>query len=34
MKKMTMMTLTTLFVVWSLVSDCKYIRCVGNEVFA
>lgn len=30
MKKMKMMILTTLFVVWSLVSDCEYTRCVSN----
>lgn len=32
MKKMKMMILTTLFVVWSLVSDCEDNNCVSNKV--
>lgn len=32
MKKMKMMILTTLFVVWSLVSDCEDADCVSNNV--
>lgn len=31
MKKMKMMILTTLFVVWSLVSDCEDTDCVSNK---
>lgn len=32
MRKMKMMTLTTLFVVWSLVSGCEYTLCLGDDV--
>lgn len=33
MRKMKMMILTTLFVVWSLVSGCEYTLCLSNGVF-
>lgn len=32
MMKMKMMTLTILFVVWSLVSGCEYTLCLGDAV--